>query len=176
MRNKKESESKMSEENGSRSRTFSWEDPAEMVRVGKTLSGLAYLQAMQRGEVPPPPIAALMGMGLQEASEGRVVFTLQPEEYHYNPIGSVHGGVAATLLDSAMGCTVQSVLQAGQWYTTLEIKVNYLRALTTSTGLVYCEGKIIHLGGRTATAEGRITDASGKLYAHGTTTCILLKP
>ncbi len=166
----------MSEEHKSRSRTFNWEDPAEMVRVGKTLSGLAYLQAIQRGELPPPPIAALMNMDVHEVSEGRVVFTLQPEEYHYNPLGSVHGGVAATLLDSAMGCTVQSVLQAGQWYTTLEIKVNYLRPLTASTGLVYCEGKIIHLGGRTATAEGRITDASGKLYAHGTTTCILLRP
>src|ERR1700687_3357784 len=83
----RESESDMSEEYKSRSRTFSWEDPAEMARVGKTLSGLAYLQAIQRGEVPPPPIAALMGMGLQEVSEGRVIFTLQPQEYHYNPIG-----------------------------------------------------------------------------------------
>ncbi len=166
----------MSEELKSRSRTFSWEDPAEMVRVGKTLSGLAYLQAIGRGEVPPPPIAALMGMELQEVSEGRVVFSLQPQEYHYNPLGTVHGGVAATLLDSAMGCTVQSVLQSGQWYTTLEIKVNYLRPLTEKTGIVYCEGKIIHLGGRTAIAEGRITDEAGKLYAHGTTTCIVLRP
>lgn len=166
----------MSEEQKIRSRTFSWEDPAEMVRVGKTLSGLDYLLAIQRGEVPPPPIAALLGMDLREVSAGRVVFALQPAEYHYNPIGSVHGGVAATLLDSAMGCVVQSMLQAGQWYTTLEIKVNYLRALTEHTGMVYCEGKIIHLGGRTATAEGRITDEAGKLYAHGTTTCIVLRP
>ena len=166
----------MSEELKSRSRTFHWEDPTEMVRVGKTLSGLAYLQAMQRGEVPPPPIAALLGMELQEASEGRVVFSLQPEEFHYNPLGSVHGGVAATLLDSAMGCTVQSVLRIGQWYTTLEIKVNYVHALTEKVGKVYCEGKMIHLGGRTAMAEGRITDEAGKLYAHGTTTCILLRP
>ncbi|HEY3993479.1 MAG TPA: PaaI family thioesterase [Ktedonobacteraceae bacterium] len=166
----------MGEEQKSRSRTFSWEDPAEMVRVGKTLSGLAYLQAMQRGEVPPPPIATLMGMEVKEVSEGRVVFSLQPQEYHYNPLGTVHGGVAATLLDSAMGCTVQSVLRVGQWYTTLEIKVNYLRPLIENTGTVYCEGKIIHLGGRTATAEGRITDEAGKLYAHGTTTCIVLRP
>lgn len=166
----------MSEEQKIRSRTIHWDDPAEMVRVGKTLSGLDYLQAIQRGELPPPPIAALLGMDIVEVSEGRVVFSLQPEEYHYNPLGSVHGGVAATLLDSAMGCTVQSVLQKGQWYTTLEIKVNYLRALNESTGMIYCEGKMIHLGGRTAIAEGRITDASGKLYAHATTTCILLRP
>lgn len=166
----------MSEEQKVRSRTIHWEDPEEMVRVGKTLSGLAYLQAIQRGELPPPPIAALLGMDIQEVSEGRVVFSLQPQEYHYNPLGSVHGGVAATLLDSAMGCTVQSVLREGQWYTTLEIKVNYLRALTENTGTIYCEGKMIHLGGRTAMAEGRITDAAGKLYAHATTTCILLRP
>ncbi|HEY0754578.1 MAG TPA: PaaI family thioesterase [Ktedonobacteraceae bacterium] len=166
----------MSEEQKSRSRAFSWEDPAEMVRVGKTLSGLAYLQAIQRGELPSPPIAVLLNMNIQEVSEGRVVFSLQPEEYHYNPLGTVHGGVAATLLDSAMGCTVQSVLKIGQWYTTLEIKVNYLRALTESTGMIYCAGEMIYLGGRTATAQGRITDASGKLYAHGTTTCMLLRP
>jgi len=166
----------MSEEEQSRSRTFTWADPAEMVRAGKTMSGLGYLQAIQSGEVPPPPIAVLMGMDLQEASEGRVVFTLQPAEYHYNPLGTVHGGVAATLLDSAMGCTVQSMLKAGQWYTTLEIKVNYLRAITEAVGTVFCEGKIIHLGGRTATAEARIVDETGKLYAHGTTTCILLRP
>lgn len=166
----------MSEKQKVRSRTFSWEDPAEMVRVGKKMSGLAYLQAIQRGDVPPSPIAALMGISLHEVSEGRVVFSLQPEEYHYNPLGSVHGGVAATLLDSAMGCTVQSVLLEGQWYTTLEIKVNYLRALKEDTGIIYCEGKMIHLGGRTAMAEARIIDTAGKLYAHGTTTCILLHP
>ncbi len=102
----------MSEEAERRSRTFSWEDPAEMVRVGKTMSGIAYLQAIQNGEVPPPPIAALMGMELREVSEGRVVFTLRPAEYHYNPLGTVHGGVAATLLDSAMGCNVIQLLKS----------------------------------------------------------------
>jgi len=139
------------------------------------MSGLAYLQAIKNGEMPPPPIAVMMGMDMHEVSEGKVVFTLQPAEYHYNPLGTVHGGVAATLLDSAMGCAVQSLLQLGQWYTTLEIKVNYLRALKESTGTVYCEGKIIHLGGRTAIAEGRVVDEEGKLYAHATTTCILLR-
>jgi uncharacterized protein (TIGR00369 family) len=104
-----------------------------------------------------------------------VVFTAQPAEYHYNPLGTVHGGVAATLLDSAMGCAVQSVLPHGAGYTTLEIKVNYLRAMTSRTGRVYAEGKVIYVGGRIATAEARLTDGEGKLYAHGTTTCILLR-
>jgi uncharacterized protein (TIGR00369 family) len=115
-------------------------------------------------------------MWVEEVSEGRVVFAIEPAEYHYNPLGTVHGGIAATLLDSAMGCAVQSMLPHGAGYTTLELKTNYLRAMTSRTGVVYCEGKIIHMGGRVATAEGRLTDASGKLYAHGTTTCILLRP
>jgi uncharacterized protein (TIGR00369 family) len=158
-----------------RSRNVSWADPQASAELGKQLSGLAYLQALQNGEIPPPPIAELMNMRIAEVEEGRVVFTLEPAEFHYNPIGSVHGGVAATLLDSCMGCAVQSVLPLGTGYTTIELKVNYLRALSSQTGLVYAEGKIIHRGGRIATAEGRITDASGKLYAHGTTTCILLR-
>lgn len=97
------------------------------------------------------------------------------ERYHYNPIGVVHGGVAATLLDSAMGCAVHSTLPAGAGYTTLEIIVNYLRPLTVATGPVRCEAKVIHLGGRTATAEGRIEDDRGRLYAHGTTTCMIFR-
>jgi len=131
---------------------------------------------IQSGELPPPPIAALIGMAIVEVSEGRAVFSAEPAEYHYNPLGTVHGGIAATLLDSAMGCAVQSLLPAGTGYTTLEIKVNYLRPITSATGTVTCEGTIIHLGGRIATAEARLTDATGKLYAHGTTTCLLLRP
>ena len=100
----------------------------------------------------------------------------KPAEFHYNPLGTVHGGVTATLLNSALGCTVQSMLPAGTGYTTLELKVNYLRPITSKTGTVYSEGKLIHLGGRIATAEARVTDASGKLYAHATTTCIILRP
>jgi len=160
----------------SRTRTISWEDPTEAVYTGKTISGIAYLRALQSGELPPPPIAVLMGMWIAEVSEGRVVFAAEPTEYHYNPLGTVHGGVMATLLDSALGCAVQSMLPAGTSYTTLELKVNYLRPITTKTGTVYAEGKLIHLGGRIATAEGRLTDADGKLYAHGTTTCIILRP
>jgi uncharacterized protein (TIGR00369 family) len=160
----------------SRTRVITWEDPTKAIQTGKTISGIAYLKAMQSGELPPPPIAVLMDMSITEVSEGRVVFAAEPSEYHYNPLGTVHGGVMATLLDSALGCAVQSMLPAGTSYTTLELKVNYLRPMTAKAGTVYAEGKIIHLGGRIATAEGRLTDARGKLYAHGTTTCIILRP
>jgi uncharacterized protein (TIGR00369 family) len=116
-----------------------------------------------------------MNIWIEELSEGRVVFAAEPAEYHYNPIGMVHGGLAATLLDSALGCAIHSTLPAGTGYTTLQLNINYVRPLSSKTGIVYCEGKVIHTGGRVATAEGRLTDANGKLYAHGTTTCIVLK-
>ena len=161
---------------GGRTRVITWEDPTETVQTGKTISGIAFLRAMQSGELPPPPFAALLGIWITEVSEGRVVFATEPSEYHYNPLGTVHGGVIATLLDSALGCAVQSMLPAGTSYTTLELKVNYLRPITEKTGTVYAEGKIIHVGGRIATAEARLTDAKGKLYAHATTTCIILLP
>ena len=161
---------------GDRTRVITWEDPTETVQTGKTISGIAFLRAMQSGELPPPPFAALLGIWITEVSEGRVVFAAEPSEYHYNPLGTVHGGVIATLLDSALGCAVQSMLPAGTSYTTLELKVNYLRPITEKTGTVYAEGKIIYIGGRIATAEARLTDAKGKLYAHATTTCIILRP
>ena len=166
----------MTNPQASRTRVITWEDPGAAVQMGKTISGIEYLKAMQSGELPPPPIAVLLGMWIAEVNEGRVVFAFEPAEYHLNPLGTVHGGVMATLLDSALGCVVQSMLPAGTSYTTLELKVNYLRPITAKTGTVYCEGKIIYVGGRIATAEGRLTDAGGKLYAHGTTTCIILRP
>jgi uncharacterized protein (TIGR00369 family) len=158
-----------------RTRTISWQDPYVLAEAGRNLSGLEFLQKIVAGELPPPPIGSLMNFGIAEFSEGRAVFVVEPAEYHYNPIGVVHGGVAATLLDSAMGCAVHSTLPVGAGYTTLEIKVNYLRPMTAETGTVRCEAKVIHVGGRTATAEGRIVDANGKLYAHGTTTCMVFR-
>jgi uncharacterized protein (TIGR00369 family) len=154
----------------------SWEDPRALAEAGRGLSGLEYLRKIVSGELPGPPIAALMNFGLAELGEGFAVFTVEPAEYHYNPIGVVHGGLAATLLDSAMGCAVHSTLAAGVGYTTLEIKVNYVRALTSETRGVRCEARVIHVGGRTATAEGRVVDEGGKLYAHGTTTCLIFRP
>jgi uncharacterized protein (TIGR00369 family) len=159
-----------------RTLTVSWDDPAAIAEVGRGLSGLEYLRKIIAGELPRPPISALMNFGLVELGEGHAVFAVEPAEYHYNPIGVVHGGLAATLLDSAMGCAVHSMLPAGVGYTTLEIKVNYIRAMTAETGPVRCEGKLIHLGSRTATAEGRILGEDEKLYAHGTTTCLIFRP
>ena len=161
--------------NETRTRTISWEDPRALAEAGRGLSGLEYLRKIVAGELPRPPIGVLMNFNITELSEGRAVFTVEPAEYHYNPIGVVHGGLAATLLDSAMGCAVHSTLPAGGGYTTLEIKVNYIRPMTAETRRVRCDAKVIHVGGRTATAAGRIEDERGKLYAHGTTTCIIFR-
>jgi len=154
---------------------ISWEDPRPLAEAGRGMSGFEFLQKIVSGELPPPPIASLMDFQIVELAEGRAVFAVDPAEYHYNPIGVVHGGLAATLLDSAMGCAVHSMLPAGTGYTTLELKVNFIRAITAETGRVRAEGKLIHLGSRTATAEGRVVDNSGKLYAHASTTCLILK-
>src|SRR5436853_2624048 len=110
----------MSEVQTSRTREITWEDPTAAVQTGKTISGIAFLKALQSGELPQPPFAVLLGISITEVSEGRVVFVAEPSEYHYNPLGTVHGGVMATLLDSALGCAVQSMLPAGTSYTTLE--------------------------------------------------------
>lgn len=158
-----------------RTLTVSWEDPRPLAEAGRGLSGLEFLQKILTGELRRPPIAALLNFELVEVREGYAVFAVKPAEYHYNPIGVVHGGLGATLLDSAMGCAVQSMLPAGAGYTTLEIKVNFVRPMTAETERVRCEAKLIHLGGRTATAEGRIVDATGKLYSHGTTTCLIMR-
>jgi uncharacterized protein (TIGR00369 family) len=157
-----------------RERTIHWEDPLATVRAGARMSGRDYLEAITRGELPPPPIGQLLGFTFEEIAEGRVRMRLAPAEYHYNPIGVVHGGVAATLLDSVMGCAVHSALPAGRGYTTLEIKVNYLKAMRIDTGEVAAEGRVVQIGRQIAMAEGRITDKEGLIYAAGTTTCLLL--
>lgn len=156
--------------------TVSWHDPSISAKAAPSLSGLDFLRAIGRGELPPPPIFQLLGIQAVSADAGRVVFAFTPDERHYNPIGSVHGGVFATLLDSVMGCAVHSTLPVGAGYTTLELKTNILRPLTLNSGRVTCEGTTIHVGARTATAEGRMTDARGKLVAHATTTCLILRP
>ncbi len=155
--------------------TVTWKDPRLLAEAARGLSGLEFLRKIVAGELPPPPFASLLNFDLVELHEGGATFAVNPAEYHYNPIGVVHGGLAATLLDSAMGCAVHSTLPAGAGYTTLEIKVNFVRAMTGETGRVRCEAKVIHVGGRTATAEGRVVDEAGKLYAHGTTTCLVLR-
>ncbi len=157
-----------------RSRTVTWEDPLESFGAAAGMSGLEYLKAIGEGRIPRPPIAELLGFEGIEVEEGRAVFAVVPDEYHYNPIGVVHGGLAMTLLDSAMGCAVQTTLPAGAAYTTLEVKVNFARAITRDTGRVLCEAKIVHPGRTVATAEGRVyAEETGKLLAHGTTTCLI---
>jgi len=136
-------------------------------------SGLEFLQAIAGGELPAPPIGALLGFLPVEAEPGRVVFQGTPGPQHFNPLGTVHGGYAATLLDSCVACAVQTMLPAGKAYTTLELKVNFIRALTDKAGPVRAEGKVVSVGGQIGIAEGRLTDSAGKLYAFATTTCLI---
>jgi uncharacterized protein (TIGR00369 family) len=137
------------------------------------LDGLSVMRAMMRGELPHPPIAQTLDFMLIEVNHGHAVFQATPGFAHYNPLGSVHGGWFATLLDSALGCSVHTALPAGKAYTTLELKVNLIRALTTKVPRVRAEGRVIHVGGQTATAEARLVGPNGKLYAHGSTTCLV---
>lgn len=157
-----------------RQRVVTWEDPMVGASKAMRLSGLDYLRGIRDGEIPNPPIAQLLGMTVDEVEPGRVVFGLIPGEYHYNPIGTVHGGIAATLCDSAMACAVHSLLPMGMAYTTVELHLNYVRAITVETGRLQCIGEIIHQGRRMATAQARLVDAQGRLYNHGTTTCLIL--
>jgi uncharacterized protein (TIGR00369 family) len=141
----------------------------------RALSGLEYMRQLMTGEREPSGMARLMNMRLVEVEEGRAVFAVEPDERHYNGLGIAHGGLAATLLDSALGCAINTVMPAGRVFTTLEMKINYVRPMRRETGEVRCEADVLHAGSRVATAEGRITDASGKLYAHGTATCMLFR-
>jgi len=145
-----------------------------VAEAARRLPGLEFLRAIRDGRLPPPPMAALLGFQLVEVDPGHAVFEVVPGERHYNPIGVVHGGLAMTLLDSAMGCAVQTHMPAGAGYTTLEAKTNLVRAITGDTGKLRAIGKTVHVGKRMATAEGRLEDAAGKLYAHATTTCLVL--
>ncbi len=158
-----------------RTLSVQWNDPSALAQAARTHSGLDFLRAIRDGRLPQAPIAALLGMTLAAVDEGHAVFELTPAEQHYNPIGSVHAGVAATMLDSAMACAVHSLQPLGSGYTTLEFKVNLVRAVTPKSGTLRAIGRVVHSGIRTATAEGRLEDASGKLYAHASTTCLILR-
>ena len=153
-------------------REVTWEDPLLGAALALDLSGLDYLRAIADGRIAPPPIAVLLGMGVADVEPGRVTFSLEVGEHLYNPIGSVHGGIFCTLLDSAMGCAVHSTLGRGQAYTTLELKVNLVKALTVTTPSVVATGQVISTGRRVATASGQITGPDGTLYAHATLSLI----
>jgi uncharacterized protein (TIGR00369 family) len=159
-----------------RRRTYEWDDPRATAEAAPTMAGVDFLRAIADGALPPPPMARTVGLEIDEVEPGRVVFGAEPAEWLYNPIGSVHGGFVATLLDSALGCAVHSMLPEGTGYTTLELKVNMVRALRADTGRITCEATIVHAGGRVATAEAKVVDRDGKLYAHGSTTCLVLRP
>jgi len=166
----------MSRAEPARTRTFSWDDPLASAAKGVTMDGLDYLRLVASGELPPPPIASLLGMTIDELEHGRAVFGLEPAEWMYNPIGSVHGGIAATILDSCMGCAIHTTLPQGHAFTTTDLQVRYLGAMSHDTGKVQAIGEVVHVGGRVAAAEGRIVDSHGTLLAHGTTGCLVMRP
>ena len=139
------------------------------------ITGLEWMRCVARGEIEGAPFARLVGMKMPEVDEGRVVITAEVRPEHENGLGIAHGGLAATMLDSALSCAVNPVMPAGKIFTTLEMKIHYVRAIRRGVGTLTCTGTVVHAGGRTATAEGRIVDANGTLYAHGTVTCILFK-
>jgi uncharacterized protein (TIGR00369 family) len=156
-----------------RTRTVTWHDPVAAALQGAQLSGIDYLQAMIDGALPPPPIAGLVGMQLVRAEPGTVVFTCEPDESAYNPIGAVHGGLVCTLLDSVAGCAVQSTLPQGRGYTSVEIKVSYLKAVRASSGLLTATGTLVKGGSRVAFAEGSVVDASGAVVATASSTLLV---
>lgn len=156
--------------------TQPWQTGVPPIETLKGLSGLEFLTRISDGRLPQPPICGTLGFYLSEVSKGAVVFTMTPGLQHYNPIGTVHGGVMGTLLDSCMSCAIQTLFEPGTTYTTLEYKVNMVRAITEQTGPVRAEGRIISVGRRVGTADGRIVDANGTLLAHGSTTCMIFTP
>jgi len=160
-----------------RERSFSWEDPALAAARGAGLSGLEYLAGIVGGAIPEPPIARLLDFTIVEVQPGRSLFAMRPAEWMYNPLGSVHGGVAAALLDTCMGCAVQTLLETGAGYTTTDLQVRYVRPMTEHTGRVLAEGSVVHAGRRTATAEGRlfVEHGSRALLAHATTGAAILR-
>ena len=156
-----------------RSRLATWTDPHEGAARIPEMSGLDYVRAMIDGSVPPPPISALMRMTALSAETGEVTFACEPDESHYNPIGTVHGGLVCTLLDSVIGCAVQTTLPAGRGYTSIDISVSYLRAVRADTGTLTAVGRVTKPGSRVAFAEGTVTDAAGRLIATATSSCLV---
>ncbi|MFC8661699.1 PaaI family thioesterase [Streptomyces sp. NPDC057199] len=156
-----------------RTRTYEWEDPAILAEAAGRMAGIDFLREVQAGRLPAPPIGCSMDFALDEVEPGMAVFSLMPGEEHYNPIGSVHGGIFATLLDSAAGCAVQSTLPQGMAYTSLDLTVKFLRRITVDTGRVRAIGTIVNQGRQTALAQAQLVDAKDRLLAHATSSCLL---
>jgi len=158
----------------SRTRTISWRDPAISAEAARTLRGSDFVGGIISGEIPAPPTFELIGFRLIEVEPGEVSGQFEPAEFHYNPLGGVHGGIVCFVLDSVMGLAVHSQLPAGRWFATLEMKTQLVRPISESTASLFALGKVVHPGARIATAESRLVDKSGKLFAHGTATCMIL--
>ncbi|MFJ8684713.1 PaaI family thioesterase [Streptomyces anulatus] len=156
-----------------RTRTYSWDDPAIPAQAAARMAGLDFLREVQAGRLAAPPVGRTLDFALDEVEHGRAVFSLAPGEEHYNPIGSMHGGVFATLLDSAAGCAVQSTLPQGMAYTSLDLTVKFLRPVTVDTGRVRAVGTVVSGGRRTALAQAQLLDAADRLLAHATSSCLL---
>ena len=158
-----------------RVRSVSWSDPAISVEAARSLNGVDFVRKIMRGQIPAPPTFELIDFRLIKVELGEVAGEFEPAEFHYNPAGVVHGGIVCTLLDSVMGLSVLAQLPVGSAFSTLEVKVNFVRPISVKTGALLAKGKVVHPGSRIATAEARLVDLQGKLYAHGTATCIVLR-
>ena len=163
-------------EAAARTRSFSWDDPAISAAAAREQDGTAFLQAILDGSLPAAPVACTLDFALVSVEPGTVEFEFTPAGFHYNPIGSVHGGVISTLCDSACGCAVQSMLPAGTYYTSLDLSVKFLRAVSSGAGPLTCAGTVTHLGSRSALAEARLTASDGKLCAFATSSCMIFRP
>lgn len=156
-----------------RERRYTWEDPRLLAVAAQQVSGREFLDQISNGTLAVPPVCETTGIYPGKVGEGTATFTLEPAEWHYNPIGSVHGGILSTLADSALGCAVHSALPAGTGYTSLDLTIKFTRAATVDSGLLTCEGRVVTMGRRAATAEATITDAGGRIIGHAVTTCLL---
>ena len=152
---------------------YSFSDPSSTAAMAMATDGLTFMRGVRDGLFPSPPIAVTMDFTIVEIDEGRVIFGATPARWQYNPIGSVHGGVLSTLLDTAAGCAVHTTLPVGRAYTSLDLSVKFLRAVTVATGPITALGTVVTAGRRTALAEARLTDSTGRLLAHATSTCLL---
>jgi uncharacterized protein (TIGR00369 family) len=166
----------MSESGTPRTRTVHWKDPAAFAEARTQLSGLSFLRGCQDGSLPTPPFMELLGVRMVSVEPGAAVFEFEPGEYMYSPLGNVHGGIVTVLLDTAMGCSFHATLPAGAGYTTLELKVNFVRPVTARDGTLRAEGRVLSAGARVATAEAQLRDRERKLFAHASSTLLVLRP
>ncbi|HXW67535.1 MAG TPA: PaaI family thioesterase [Thermoplasmata archaeon] len=159
-----------------RQRQFAWSDPGRFAEPLRTQNGLEFMRSFQTGVLPAPPFMEMLGVRIVSVEPSSVVFEFEPAEYMYSPLGNVHGGIVTVLLDTAMGCSFHTTLRAGVGYTTLELKVNFLRSVTEASGTLRAEGHVVHAGARIATTEARMVDRARRLYAHATSTILVLRP